>query len=111
MKSQGTCQPKVATKVDTRAIAGPEADDELARMSKALGHPARVSILRLLTHRDTCVCGELVDEIELAQSTISQHLKVLKEAGLVQGTVSGPATCYCVDQQGLRRLKALVGGI
>lgn len=111
MKSQGDCKPKIAPTLDRRPIAGPEADDELAAMAKALGHPARVQILRLLTHRETCVCGELVDEIDLAQSTISQHLKVLKEAGLVQGTVSGAATCYCVDQQGLRRLKALVGGI
>lgn len=111
MKSQGVCKPKTAPAIDSRPIAGSEADDELAAMSKALGHPTRVKILRLLTHRESCVCGELVDEIDVAQSTISQHLKVLKEAGLVQGTVSGPATCYCVDQRGLRRFKALVGGI
>lgn len=97
--------------IDSRPIAGPEADAELAIMSKALGHPIRVQILRILTYRDGCVCGDLVGEIELAQSTVSQHLKVLKEAGLVQGTVNGPSTCYCVDPRGLRRLKALVGGL
>jgi ArsR family transcriptional regulator len=80
-------------------------------MGKALGHPARVQILRMLSLRESCVCGEFVYEIGLAQSTDSQHLKVLKEAGLVQGTVSGPSVCYCVNRRGLRRLKALVGGI
>lgn len=106
-----TCGPKTAPRLDSRPVAGPEADAELSLMSKALGHPARVQILRLLTHRETCVCGDLVGEIDLAQSTVSQHLKVLKEAGLVQGTVSGPSVCYCVNPHGLRRFKALVGGL
>lgn len=111
MKRQGDCSPKEDSSIDARPIAGPEADAELAAMTKALGHPARVQILRILSHRESCVCGDLVGEIELAQSTVSQHLKVLKEAGLVQGTVSGPSVCYCVNRRGLRRFKALVGGI
>jgi ArsR family transcriptional regulator len=111
MKDQARCFPKEDRSINRRPIVGAEADAELALLSKALGHPARLQILRILTHRETCVCGDLVGAIELAQSTISQHLKVLKEAGLIQGTVSGPATCYCVNQRGLRRLKALVCGL
>ena len=65
-------------------------------MFRALGHPARLSIVRLLMERQQCVCGDLVDELPLAQATVSQHLKVLKEAGIVVGEVSGPATCYCL---------------
>lgn len=96
---------------DLRPIEGPEADADLSRMSKALGHPARVRILRLLAQRQTCVCGDFVSDIDLAQSTVSQHLKVLKEAGLVRGTIEGPRVCYCVDTKNLRRLKALMGGL
>ncbi|MDP2275049.1 MAG: metalloregulator ArsR/SmtB family transcription factor [Archangium sp.] len=87
------------------------ADEELAVLAKALGHPARVKILRLLAARNSCVCGELVDELPLAQSTVSQHLKVLKEAGLIRGTISGPSTCYCLEPRVVRRLKLLVRGL
>ena len=80
-------------------------------MAKAVGHPARVLILRLLSCRETCVCGEIVSELPLAQSTVSQHLKVLKEAGLVTGEIDGPKTCYCIAPRALRRLKALVAGL
>jgi len=76
-------------------------DDALAGLARALGHPARLAILRVLAARDSCVCGEIVDELPLAQSTVSQHLKVLKEAGLIQGTISGPRTCYCLDRDAL----------
>ena len=86
-------------------------DDTLALMAKAIGHPARVTILRLLARKNACVCGEIVDELPLAQSTVSQHLKVLKEAGLIQGEVDGPRVCYCVDPNALRRLKALMGAL
>lgn len=104
------CAPE-SGQPDLRPIEGDEADEELASLSKALGHAARVKILRILAHRDTCMCGELVEELPLAQSTVSQHLKVLKDAGLVQGDVDGPRTCYCIDPRTLRRLKALVGGL
>ncbi|MGB6047080.1 MAG: metalloregulator ArsR/SmtB family transcription factor [Flavobacteriales bacterium] len=72
-------------------------DLRTARYAKALAHPARVAILRLLAQRDSCVCGDLVDELPLAQSTVSQHLKELKEAGLIQGTIAGTNVCYCID--------------
>lgn len=76
----------------------------LAELMKALAHPARLSILKLLAARDTCICGELVDELPLSQSTVSQHLKALKDAGLVQGEIDGPKVCYCIDPEGLDRL-------
>jgi ArsR family transcriptional regulator len=96
---------------DLRPVEGPEADEELAQLAKALGHPARVQIMRLLVRRDACVCGDIVDELPLAQSTVSQHLKVLKEAGLVTGEIDGPRVCYCVEPRTLRRLKSLVGSL
>jgi ArsR family transcriptional regulator len=92
-------------------VEGAEADDELATLAKALGHPARVQIMRLLVRREACICGDIVDELPLAQSTVSQHLKVLKEAGLIRGDIDGPRVCYCVEPRALRRLKALVGSL
>jgi DNA-binding transcriptional ArsR family regulator len=96
---------------DARPVEGPEADEELANLAKALGHPARVQIMRLLVRREACICGDIVDELPLAQSTVSQHLKVLKEAGLIRGEIDGPRVCYCVEPRMLRRLKALVGSL
>ena len=74
-----------------------EADQRLAETAKALSHPARVAILRVLAERGTCICGEIVEVLPLAQSTVSQHLKALKEAGLIQGEIEGPRTCYYID--------------
>lgn len=105
-----TCPPP-DTRPDLRPVEGDAADTELAELSRALGHPARVKILRLLASRNSCVCGELVDELPLAQSTVSQHLKVLKDAGLIRGTISGPRTCYCLEPRAVRRLKALIGAL
>jgi len=107
------CAPVTAPREapDRRPVEGPEADDELALLAKALGHPARVQILRLLVRREACICGDIVDELPLAQSTVSQHLKVLKEAGLVRGDIDGPRVCYCIEPRVLRRLKALVGSL
>lgn len=85
-----------------------EANEQLARLARALGHPARVAIVRLLIRRESCVCGEIVDELPLAQSTVSQHLKQLKDAGLVRGEVDGPRVCYCVEPGAVALLKALV---
>ncbi len=96
---------------DMRPVEGPEAVEELATLAKALGHPARVQIMRLLVRREACICGDIVDELPLAQSTVSQHLKVLKEAGLIRGEIDGPRVCYCVEPRALRRLKALVGSL
>ncbi len=93
----------------SRAVPDSTAHDlELAGLARALGHPARVRILRILIARNSCVCGELVDELPLAQSTVSQHLKVLKDAGLIQGEIDGPKVCYCVQPAALRRLRCLV---
>lgn len=83
-------------------------DDELSALARALSHPARVAIVRHLAARGTCVCGEIVDVMPLAQATVSQHLKVLKEAGLVQGEVDGPRTCYCLNPETMKRFQALV---
>lgn len=80
-------------------------DRRLADRLKALAHPARLAIVRLLAERDECVCGEIVDDLPLAQSTVSQHLKALKEAGIVQGTVEGRSTCYCLDPRVLSDLE------
>ena len=79
-------------------------DERLARQLKALGHPARLAIIDVLAARGTCVCGEIVQVMPLAQATVSQHLKVLKEAGLLRGTVDGPRSCYCLDHQALAEL-------
>jgi ArsR family transcriptional regulator, arsenate/arsenite/antimonite-responsive transcriptional repressor len=106
-----TCGPSESGEADLRPVEGAEADQELALLTKAVGHPARVAILRLLVRREACVCGDIVDELPLAQSTVSQHLKVLKEAGLIRGDIDGPRVCYCVEPRALRRLKALVGGL
>ena len=110
-KKDAACCGPGDERPDRRPVEGPEADVELAALTKALGHPARVQIIRLLTRRDSCVCGEIVEEMSLAQSTISEHLRILKSAGLVRGEVDGPRVCYCIDERGLRRLRALVGGL
>jgi ArsR family transcriptional regulator len=105
------CCPAAKEQADRRPVEGDEADEELATLSKALGHPARVKIVRLLLRGNACVCGDIVDELPLAQSTVSQHLKVLKDAGLIRGDVDGPRVCYCIEPRALRRLRALVGGL
>ena len=86
-------------------------DEELAALAKAVAHPARVRIVRLLLRRTSCMCGDIVDELPLAQSTVSQHLKVLKAAGLIRGEVDGPRVCYWVEPRTARRLKALVAAL
>jgi ArsR family transcriptional regulator len=108
--ADGCCPPR-DDRADLRPVEGDQADEELAVLTKALGHPARVKILRILARKETCVCGDIVEELPLAQSTVSQHLKVLKDAGLIRGDVDGPRTCYCIEPRTIRRLKALVGGI
>jgi ArsR family transcriptional regulator len=111
VKLGDACCPPPVRGPDKRPVEGPEAEEELALLAKALGHPARVRILRLLADRSSCICGEVVDELDLAQSTVSQHLKVLKDAGLIRGEIDGPRVCYCIEPRTLRRLKALVGGL
>ena len=85
-----------------------EDDESLARLADALGHPARVAIVRLLKERQACICGEIVEVLPLAQSTVSQHLKVLQEAGWIQGEVDGPRVCYCLNPRTLEKFQALL---
>jgi ArsR family transcriptional regulator len=86
-------------------------DDAVAQLAKALGHPARVRILRLLLAHDACYCGQLVDQLSLAQATVSQHLKVLKDAGLIVGEIEGLRTCYCASRERLVELHDLLEGM
>jgi ArsR family transcriptional regulator len=89
----------------------PASDAErLARMLKALGNPVRFRIMQTLAERPSCITQEIVATTPLAQSTVSQHLKVLREAGLIQGEVEGPATCYCIDPAGVLWLKQQIEG-
>ncbi len=104
------CMPKPTGPLPV-PVAAQACDALLATYAKALGHPARVAILRLLIGRDSCVCGQIVDELPLAQSTVSQHLKVLKASGLIQGTIDGPRVCYCVDPAALARFRTLVDAL
>src|SRR5512145_2035438 len=113
LKNVPTCPPTPQSKdePDLRPVEGPDADEELALLAKAVGHPARVQILPLLARRTACVCGDIVDELPLAQSTVSQHLKVLKDAGLIKGEIDGPRVCYCLEPRTLRRLRSLIGSL
>ena len=86
-------------------------DDTLALMAKALAHPARVRIIRVLDERTTCVTGDVVLELGLAQSTVSEHLRILREAGLIQGEIEGPRTRYCVNPEGLAALRAGIAAL
>ena len=79
---------------------------DLAELAKALAHPARIAILELLAEKQQCICGELVDELPLAQASVSRHLKALKEAGLIKGEVDGPKSCYCLDREKLEAFQA-----
>jgi len=85
-------------------------EQEIAAYAKALSHPARIAILNVLAKKQTCICGEIVDVLPLAQSTVSQHLRELKDAGLISGTVDGPRSCYCIDWKVFTRMKQLMGG-
>ena len=80
--------------------------NKLALMMKALAHPARIAIIQHLIKAQACICGDLVDELGLAQATISQHLKELKNAGLIQGTIEGTSVCYCIDPKVWKQYKA-----
>lgn len=82
-----------------------------AELAKALSHPARVSILKILAERNTCICGEIVGLLPLAQSTVSRHLKELKAVGLIQGEVEGPKSCYCVNWDTVEALQGLLNGL
>ena len=76
-----------------------KSQNELAALGKALGHPARIAIIQFLIGQKSCICGDIVDELPLSQSTVSQHLKELKEAGIIKGNISGTSVCYCIDEK------------
>lgn len=82
-----------------------DSQNGMAKVMKALGHPARLAIIERLLKSNTCFCGDLVEEMGLAQATISQHLKELKNAGLIKGTIDGASVCYCIDQKAWQSYK------
>lgn len=82
--------------------------NELASLAKALGHPARVAIIEYLANSNSCVCGDIVDVIPLAQATVSQHLKELKQAGLIQGSIEGNTICYCINGETWKKFSAML---
>lgn len=92
-----------------------ESQNQIATIAKALGHPARVAIIEYLLKVNTCICGDIVNELPLAQPTVSQHLKELKNAGLIKGTIEGNAICYCIDEKTFDVLKnyfsAIISGV
>jgi len=109
-KSDPLCCPPAEPRPQTtlQGLEGPDADDELAKLAKAIGHPARVRILRMLSLKEARVCSQIVDELPLAQSTVSEHLRILKDAGLIRSSQDGPRIGYCINYETLRKLKALV---
>lgn len=92
----------------TKTAGFTDHQNQLADYAKALAHPARVAILQFLIQRNACVCGDIVDELPLSQSTVSQHLKELKRIGVVQGIVEGPSVCYCIDPAAWQRMKTVL---
>ncbi len=73
--------------------------NRIAKLAKAIGHPARIAILEVLLKKNSCICGDIVEELPLSQSTVSQHLKELKEAGIIQGDIDGASICYCINEK------------
>lgn len=92
----------------TKAQLFDEKQKRTAQLAKALGHPARIAILELLADRATCICGDITDELPLAQSTISQHLKALKNSGIIKGEVNGVRTCYCLNEEVVAEFEGLI---
>ncbi len=85
--------------------------NDIASFAKALAHPARIAILKHLIKTKNCVCGDIVDELPLSQSTVSQHLKELKDAGLIKGNINGASVCYCIDEVNWEKAKTAIGGL
>lgn len=86
-------------------------ENKLAKYAKALAHPARIAILQFLVKQQSCMCGDIVEELPLSQSTVSQHLKELKEAGLIKGEIEGAKVCYCIDEKEWKTAQAWVNGL
>ena len=105
------CSPEPTLDVPSDPLETPEADAELAAFSKALSHPVRVRIVRMLARKEARMCSHIVDELPLAQSTVSEHLRILRSAGLVRANESGPRVGYCIIPAALKRLKALLEAV
>jgi ArsR family transcriptional regulator len=106
------CPPEgQAVELLTASVEGPAADGELAAFAKAIAHPTRVRILRMLAKREARMCSHIVDELPLAQSTVSEHLRILRNAGLIQANENGPRVSYCIVPSALKRLKALLEAV
>ena len=88
-----------------------KSQNELAAIAKALGHPARIAILQFLASQQACVCGDIVNELPLSQSTVSQHLKELKKVGLIKGEIDGPSVCYCLDEKTVVKASKILGDL
>jgi ArsR family transcriptional regulator len=110
MKTSASHRPAAAAAPRAHAPA-PAADEDLALMCKALGHPVRIQILRMLAQHGRCYFGSIADAVAVAPSTASQHLSVLKEAGLIKGWADEQRSCYCVDQERVARLAKLIGAL
>ena len=106
-----TARPNPVLSLKTCELGEVLNSGEFAGVCKALGHPARVKIVEFLSNTDRCICGEIVSILPLAQSTVSQHLKSLKTAGLIQGDVEGPRTCYCLDKGMLAKFRNTVAAL
>ena len=85
--------------------------NDIAKIAKALGHPARVAIMDYLVKTNVCICGDIVNELPLAQPTVSQHLKELKNAGIIKGEIEGNAICYCIDEQTIKKINDYLSDI
>ena len=90
----------------TKSAQFTDAQNELSALAKAIGHPARIAIIEYLLSVDTCICGDIVEVLPLAQATVSQHLKELKNAGLIKGSIEGTAICYCIDEKGFEKIQS-----
>ena len=112
LKDEVCCPPEGGTaEAPAAPLEGPTADDELAAFARAIAHPTRVRILRMLARKEAWMCSHIVDELPLAQSTVSEHLRILRSAGLIRANENGPRVSYCVVPSALTRLKALLGAM
>jgi ArsR family transcriptional regulator len=109
--SAATCCPPEPPGFEPRPLDDPEADAQLAAFAKAIAHPTRVRILRLLARKEARMCSHIVDELPLAQSTVSEHLRILREAGLVQANEDGPRVGYCIVPAALRRFQRMLDAL
>ena len=96
--------------IDAKPTDFIQTEIEIAKYAKALAHPARIAILNLLKARNTCICGDIVDELPLAQSTVSQHLKELKQIGIIKGCTEGTSVSYCINEKEWKKVETLVTG-